>query len=79
MFEDEQLNTELLLSHVQETCELRYWHGGVELQEAARTHHDLDGTNRHTATTFLETMCSVFEELKKEDAALSGYHSILVH
>lgn len=37
VFEDEQLDSELLLRHVQEACEFGYRHGGVELQEAAAT------------------------------------------
>lgn len=51
VFEDEQLNSELLLSHVQESRELGYWHGGVQLQETARTRCDLDDMYRHPATT----------------------------
>lgn len=34
MFEDEQLDAELLLRHVQEARQLGHWHGGVQLQEA---------------------------------------------
>lgn len=37
MFEDEQLDAELLLRHVQEPRQLGHGHGGVELQEAAGT------------------------------------------
>lgn len=51
VFEDEQLNTELLLSHVQESCKLGYWHGGVQLQEAGGTHCNLDDMYRPPETT----------------------------
>lgn len=37
VLEDEQLDAELLFSHVQESCQLGHWHGGVELQEASKT------------------------------------------
>lgn len=37
VLENEQLNAELLLGHVQESCQLGHWHGGVELQEAFET------------------------------------------
>lgn len=33
VLEDEQLDAELLLRHVQESRQLGYWHGGVQLQE----------------------------------------------
>lgn len=43
MLEDQQLNAELLLTHVQESCQLGYWHGGVELQETETVHRALVG------------------------------------
>lgn len=46
VFEDEQLDAELLLAHVQESRQLCYRHGGVELQETARTF-----TSNHLGTT----------------------------
>lgn len=37
VLENEQLNAELLLGHIQESCQLCHWHCGVELQEAFET------------------------------------------
>lgn len=36
VFEDQKLDAELLLSHVQEPCQLGHRHGGVELQETVQ-------------------------------------------
>lgn len=39
VLKNEQLDAELLLGHVQESCQLGHWHGGVELQEALETNN----------------------------------------
>lgn len=36
VFEDQQLDPELLLRHVQESGQFGHWHSGVELQETER-------------------------------------------
>ncbi len=56
MFEDEQLNTKLLLGHVQESGQLGHGHGGVQLQEATMTHCDLDDVYRQLTTTAESTL-----------------------
>lgn len=53
VFEDEQLNTELLLTHVQEPCQLGYWHGGVQFQEAVRIYCELDDIRVDTLQPYL--------------------------
>lgn len=79
MLEDEQLDTELLLGHIQETRQLGHRHGGVQFQETVRK-RDRDVRRTHPETI---SMVSVFlNDIETWDSVLpanGGELGLLLH